>query len=246
MKQEDKSDAYYNVGEDFSAFLEHSMQPEVEELFLKHNPNRTIRRLLDVGCASGRTSVFTLRHGVEELVGIELDPRGAQIAAQHMSRVVQADASSVELDYPQGYFDALFFTDILEHLVDPWATLQRYTRWLRPGGEVLVVLPNAGHMAIFLNLMIGRHEYEESGLMDRGHLRFFVQNTAVQLITGAGLEVVDLSYRLDTDWNLYRDNTRIQTFGGAITIEVDPQRVPESLRKTWFARKLHFWARKPA
>jgi SAM-dependent methyltransferase len=244
MKQEDKSDAYYNVGEDFEKYLAHSMQPEVEEMFLRHSGG-AIQRLLDVGCASGRTSVFTLRHGVTELVGVELDPRGAQIARRHMTHVVQGDASSMELPYPESYFDALFFTDILEHLIDPWQALRRALHWLKPGGSVLVVLPNMGHLAVIQGLLAGQFKYEESGLLDSGHLRFFVQNSAVELLQRAGLEVVDLQYRLDPDWQLYQHNTKIPLIGGVFTLELDPKRVPESLRKTWFARKLHFWARKP-
>lgn len=244
MRQEDKSNAYYNVGEDFEKYLAHSMQPEVEEMFLRHGGG-AIRRLLDVGCASGRTSVFTLRHGVTELVGVELDPRGAEIARRHMTNVVQGDASIVELPYPEGHFDALFFTDILEHLVDPWQALRRTLRWLRPGGGVLVVLPNMGHLAVIQGLLAGQFEYKESGLLDSGHLRFFVQNSAAKLLQQAGLELVDLQYRLDPDWPLYQHSTKMALLGGAFTLEWDPERVPESLRKTWYVRKLHFWARKP-
>ena len=237
-----KGDAYYNVDEDFSRYLGHSFQPEVEAIFRRllctHGP---VRRILDVGCASGRTSAFCKSLGVEELVGIEIDPRAAAIARQHLDDVVLGDASTVELSYPDEHFDMIWFTDLLEHLVDPWAALRRFQRWLRPGGRVLVVLPNFGHLDIINMIVSGRLQYSERGLMDSGHLRIFNQVTGIELIEGAGLRIERVDYRLDSAWEEHREGP-IPLVAGAGYLHLDPAVVPDALRQTLFVRKLHYLA----
>jgi SAM-dependent methyltransferase len=237
-----KDDAYFNVHEDFAPYLDHSFQREVEEIFRHllrtHGP---IGRILDVGCASGRTSAFCKRLGVEELVGIEIDPRAASIARRHLDAVILGDAATVELPHPDEHFDMLWFTDVLEHLVDPWATLRRYLRWLRPGGRVLVVLPNFGHIDIINMIISGRLRYAEDGLMDSGHLRLFTQATGCDLLEGAGLRIERVDYRLDSDWQRHRQGP-IPLIGNAGWLDLDPSVVPEALRQTLFVRKLHYVA----
>jgi SAM-dependent methyltransferase len=242
-----KQDAYYNVGEGFRPYVEHSFQPEVEQVFrhaiATHGP---VRRLLDVGCASGRTSLFTKRLGVKELVGIEIDPRGCEIAGQFFDRVIQGDVAQVPLDYPDGHFEMIFFTDILEHLADPWTTLQRYLRYLAPGGRVLVVLPNIAHIDVISSMLNGLLDYHETGIMDSGHLRIFTQNMAAAMLQRAGLEIEQLVYRLDGSWSTFKDQNSIPLPGGAGALVLDPKVVPEDLKRTYFVRKFHFLARKPS
>jgi SAM-dependent methyltransferase len=242
-----KSDAYYNVGESMERYLERSMQPEVEQLFEEIlNRQQRVDRVLDVGCASGRTSLFTLRRGVKELVGIELDGRAARIARRHMSRVIQADAAAVPLDYPEGYFDVILLTDVLEHLVDPWTALRRYVPYLRRGGRALIVLPNAGHISIISGLLAGTLRYEESGLMDRGHLRIFTQDMAVAMIAQSGLQIEQLLYRIDEEqWSRFEASDEIPLGAGVGTLKLNPRVVSQQLKLTYFARKLHFLAQRP-
>ncbi len=240
----EKSDDYRDVGKDFSQYLEHSLQKEVEELFIKLiRAGGPLKRVLDVGCASGRTSAFCKRHGVEELVGLEIDPRAVVVAKQHLNRVIEGDVSELELDYPQGYFDMLFFTDILEHLVDPWAQLKRYLEYLKPGGFVIVSLPNVGHLSVVWDLLSGFFTYKESGILDNGHLRFFTQDTAIEMLQGAGLTILDLVYRIDEEsWQKHKGSNKIGISDRSLAIQLDPNQVSPTLKKTYFVRKFNFLA----
>jgi SAM-dependent methyltransferase len=236
-----KQDSYFNLDEQMERYLEHSYQPEVEQMFTEVVQQQgPVRRLLDVGCASGRTSIFTKRLGVEELVGIEIDERAVAAASRFMDRVIQADVSKAELDNAVGYFDMIFMTDILEHLVDPWSTLRRYVAYLRPGGQVLIVLPNFGHIAIVNALLAGLLQYEESGIMDRGHLRIFTLRTALQLIEQAGLTVDKTVYRIDADWNTHRNRDLIPLLDNCAALRLDGARIPQGLKMSYFVRKFHF------
>ena len=83
---------------------------------------------------------------------------------------------------------------MLEHVVDPWATLAALAGLLRPGGRAVVSLPNAAHWTVRRALVRGRFPREDHGLFDRTHLRWFTRADARALVTGAGLEIVGESF----------------------------------------------------
>jgi 2-polyprenyl-3-methyl-5-hydroxy-6-metoxy-1,4-benzoquinol methylase len=97
-------------------------------------------------------------------------------------------------DLPQGHglFDLVLCLDVLEHMVNPWAVVDRLvTNYLAPGGTLVVSLPNVRHHSVVLPLLFrGRWEYEDAGLLDRTHLRFFTRVTAMRLVSHKNLERV--------------------------------------------------------
>ena len=88
-------------------------------------------------------------------------------------------------------FDAVLCLDVLEHLLDPWTVLEGLAGHLAPGGTAIVSIPNIRfHKALLPLLLWGDWAYEERGVLDSTHLRFFTRKTAMELVRGAGLEVV--------------------------------------------------------
>ena len=97
------------------------------------------RRLLDVGAHAGRLMSLAQAAGWE-VEGIELNPRTAARAAVSTGAVVQqGNIFSVE---PRPPFDAITLIDVLEHIPDPRRALARAAAWLRPGGAIVVKVPN--------------------------------------------------------------------------------------------------------
>jgi SAM-dependent methyltransferase len=86
-------------------------------------------------------------------------------------------------------FDVIVFSDILEHLYDPASVLTRHYRLLAPGGRVLISLPNIAIWNVRLSLFAGRFEYQETGTLDRTHIRFFTRRTFREFTRAAGLHV---------------------------------------------------------
>jgi hypothetical protein len=82
--------------------------------------------------------------------------------------------------------------DVLEHLPDPAAALRRASGWARPGGAILVSVPNVAHWQARLTLLRGRWPQEDSGTFDASHLRWFTRDSLRTLLTGAGLRDVQL------------------------------------------------------
>jgi 2-polyprenyl-3-methyl-5-hydroxy-6-metoxy-1,4-benzoquinol methylase len=97
----------------------------------------------------------------------------------------------------QGPFDTVLCLDVLEHLVDPWSVVQQLHRLMRPGGVLIVSVPNIRHYRVSTGLLFrGRWELQDAGIMDRTHLRFFVRDTAIELATHSGLVLEEVSLPL--------------------------------------------------
>ena len=148
-------------------------------------------RVLDAGCGFATTTARIQALG-NQVTGIDSSPEIERVAAQRLSRVVHGDV--VDADLGDEQFDVIIFADVLEHLPWPVGVLKRYLRWLAPGGSVIISLPNVGLWSVRFAHLFGRWEYDETGVLDRTHLRFFTGRSARWLISEAGLEVVRTTY----------------------------------------------------
>ncbi len=63
---------------------------------------------------------------------------------------------------------------------------------MNEGATLIVSVPNVAHLSVSLPLLFGRRfEYADGGILDRTHVKFFVESTAVGLLNDAGFEVTD-------------------------------------------------------
>jgi 2-polyprenyl-3-methyl-5-hydroxy-6-metoxy-1,4-benzoquinol methylase len=146
--------------------------------------------ILEIGCGTGATGALALREGkCGTYVGVEMFEPAARQAAQTLSRVHTGNVEQMDLPYPPDSFDALICSEVLEHLVDPESLLVRLLPLLRPGARVFASSPNAAHWQIIVRLARGRFEYEDSGPMDRTHLRWFTPHSYRALFERAGFVV---------------------------------------------------------
>ncbi len=152
---------------------------------------RTGLRVLDVGCGFATTSARIQQLG-NEVTGIDSSPDIEAVAAKRIARVIHGDVIDVDLGDEQ--FDVIVFADVLEHLPWPVGMLRRYLQWLTPGGSVIISLPNVGLWSVRLAHLFGRWTYDETGVLDRTHLRFFTRRSARWMIGEAGLKIVRTTY----------------------------------------------------
>lgn len=157
---------------------------------LPENPEAAI---LEIGCASGGTGALALERGkCKTYVGVELNRAVARIAQGKLTRVITGNVEEIELPLEPGSFDALIVSEVLEHLVDPWAVMQRLAGFVRPGGLVFASSPNISHYSVILRLVQGRWELTDRGVMDRTHLRWFTPTLFSEIFEQAGFEVIEL------------------------------------------------------
>lgn len=146
-----------------------------------------VLRILDVGCSSGlygitvkqtRPSVF--------LAGVELDPCKAQRARKIYDVVYEGSFEDIMISGP---FDLVNCGDVLEHLSNPWTALEKIQSVLRPGGYLVLSVPNIGHWTVVRSLLQGSLEYLPAGLLNRGHLRWFTEISLRSALEDAGFVV---------------------------------------------------------
>ena len=147
--------------------------------------------VLEVGTATGYLSSEMAKRGCE-VTGIEQDPQMAELARRHCREMIVGDIETLDLG-TMGRYDAIIFGDVLEHLRNPRAVLEKMSGLLRPGGKILISLPNVANIWVRLNLLFGRFNYSRVGILDETHLRFFTLKTAKQLASDSGLDVVSTS-----------------------------------------------------
>jgi len=156
------------------------------------------RRVLDVGCGTGRLGAL-LRERGHVVTGVELLPEAAALARASLDHVEVADVE-VGFPFPPASFDAVIFADVLEHLIDPWRVLRAAALLLSPDGCVVASIPNFQHHSVLRGLLRGRWEYRDHGIADRGHLRFFTLHTIRGLFAGAGLKLVRVERVYRRSW----------------------------------------------
>lgn len=147
------------------------------------------KKVLEVGCASGYLSKILSGAGCD-VTAIEIDPQQAEKAKPHCSRVVvgSADDQAV-LKEVEDRYDIILFADIIEHLLFPEKTIMRLKTYLKERGFIIVSVPNVANWKIRMNLLIGRFEYADEGIMDSTHVRFYVIKTIRQLLEKSGLRI---------------------------------------------------------
>lgn len=147
--------------------------------------------VLDAGCSAGTIARELVKAGAV-VDGIEYDPEAAREAAAVCRRVLVGDLETVSLDFPLAAYDAVLLADVIEHLREPVAAMARLRPHLKPGGRLIVSTPNVANWSSRLLHLAGRWDYQERGLMDRTHLRFFTKRTLLAAVQAAGYRVVEM------------------------------------------------------
>lgn len=147
------------------------------------SPSETFREVLEVGCGRGATGALLQERLGCRVTGVELNPEVARAAARVLHRVHAGDFLEVSaellraIDAGAPRFDALVALELFEHLTDQEGFLDRARRLVRPGGRIVLSVPNVGHYAVVEDLLAGRWDYLPIGLLCYTHYRFFTRRT---------------------------------------------------------------------
>jgi glycosyltransferase involved in cell wall biosynthesis len=118
--------------------------------------------------------------------------------------------------------DCLIYGDVLEHLYDPWAVLRHHRSWLKEDGMVVVCIPNVQHWSIIIGLLKGQWEYQDQGLLDRTHIRFFTLDSIKKLFSQAELYVEQIQTSVVPDRYSQYQKLRQQIENLLHTFNIDP------------------------
>jgi len=137
-----------------------------------------------------------------EVIGVDIVPETVAVAGTVLDRAICSNIETADLfslGLENGSFDHILCNDVLEHLGHPDIVLDKLARLLKDDGRLIASLPNVRHWSVVFPLLFkGDWEYRAEGILDATHLRFYTKRSAMQLFTGAGLNVqncVPLTYR---------------------------------------------------
>ncbi len=163
-------------------------RPEVQKLV-----SNSSKKILDVGCAEGiMASELKLRNQAE-VWGIEIEKEIAERAKTKIDKVLVGSVESQIENLPDNFFNSIIFADVLEHLVHPDEVLKSVKSKLVNDGEIIISIPNVRHWTVIFSLLQGTFNYEELGVFDKTHLRFFTLETATKMIIDAGFDIIDIN-----------------------------------------------------
>jgi SAM-dependent methyltransferase len=197
----------------------------------------TPSRVLDLGCAGGAFgAALVQRFPMASVVGIEAGQAAAQKARSRLERVVHARLDGIgfaDHGFRDGEFDTVVAADILEHLVNPWDLLVRLRPFLAPNAQVIASIPNIRNITVVSSLLLdGRFDYDERGLLDITHLRFFTLTGMRRLFEETGYAVESdraiILPSLEGAYRSYQGRAAAAVRIGRMTVtDVTPQEIVE-------------------
>jgi len=149
-------------------------------------------RVLDIGCSSGNFGHVLINEKKCEVVGMDIDKddvsRAKKVLTQAFVRNIERDSVS-----DLGMFDVIIFADVLEHLLDPIAALEKVKPLLKPKGRVVFSIPNMAHASVRIMLLKGFFEYTPIGVLDRTHLHYYDEVEVKHVFAEAKMKIAEIS-----------------------------------------------------
>ncbi|MFO7745521.1 MAG: class I SAM-dependent methyltransferase [Psychroflexus sp.] len=175
MDYQDKKDIYYK-----------KERPEMLEFFPKN-----AKTVLEVGCGQGTFAKQIKDLYQTETWGIEYMESHAKEAQKVLDKVFIGQCEKFIDDLPDNYFDVIYFNDVLEHLFDPYMVLEKMKQKLTEKGKIISSLPNIRyHSALKMLILKKDWKYEDSGVLDHTHIRFFTKKSIERMYKNLGFKII--------------------------------------------------------
>lgn len=165
---------------------------QVRSEMLKYIPLNS-KKILDVGCGDGSFGNELKQTLEAKVYGIELNDEMALVAKERLDQVFSGDITQTLEKLPDSHFDCIVFNDVLEHLADPNSLLLEIKSKLSNSGVIVCSIPNVRYLKNLINLIFRKQwKYEDYGVLDRTHLRFFTRNSIIDMFDELDYELISI------------------------------------------------------
>lgn len=145
---------------------------------------------LDVGCWNGNLGRALIQEKGCAVDG--LDANGEVLNQAKVGGYSEVFCTNLNNNPPPVIgkkYDVIIFADVLEHLIDPVSVLRSFRDSLKPEGLIIVSLPNVAFLQNRVNLLFGKWDYRDFGILDKTHLKFYTLATGCKMAEDAGYEI---------------------------------------------------------
>ncbi len=152
-----------------------------------------LSKVLDVGCGSGYfLKALKEKHELEAW-GLEPDLNACKIANGNIDKIINSEFIQNIPELEGQKFEAIFFNDVLEHLVLPIDALLLAKKHLSTKGLILASIPNILYFNVMYSILKTRDwKYENEGTLDNTHMRFYTRKSMIRLFQESGYEVQNI------------------------------------------------------
>lgn len=156
-------------------------------------------KILEVGTGSGALAkAYKKINPLINYIGVEIDSEYKKLSDRYCDYVYleNFENPSNSLIKEVNKADVIIFSDVLEHMHDPWKTIHLLSKRINSNCRVLASIPNIQHWSIQFRLLNGDFSYSDTGLLDRTHLRFFTRKTMIELFENNGFAINNIIPRI--------------------------------------------------
>lgn len=169
-----------------------SLNEKKDSLYYVNESISENSKVLDLGCWEGALGEHLRNEKNCIIDGVELNTNAADKARPFYRNVHVADLESISLDILDSQYDYIVCADVLEHIREPDRLLEKLKPLLAEKGKLIISLPNVGYGGVVAEILAGRFDYRNTGILDRTHYQFFTRATAIELIESLGFNVSKL------------------------------------------------------
>lgn len=182
--------------------IQHKYEYNVE-LGSDSGPARVVRmvgeymKVLEIGAGPGSITKQLTAVSNCRVTALDIDAESVKKILPFCERAYQADLNDVTWPRVLGAdnkFDVLVAADVLEHVYAPLTVLNAMKKLLDERGYLVVSLPHVAHSVIHACLFNEDFDYNDVGLLDRTHIRFFGIKNIQKLFEDAGLKIVHAEF----------------------------------------------------
>ena len=152
-----------------------------------------------IGCGKGATEAVLLGQG-REVHGVDIAPEAISVARERLAsaRLIAPDDRH---PFAPASLDGLILADVLEHVTQAWDALRTYAQAVRPGGWVVISVPNMRYLDVLWQFVVrGDWPEDPQGIFDATHLQVMTHRRLARWCRNASLEIVQWSGRSGRGW----------------------------------------------